>query len=118
MPRADGLAVDASSNRAGESLFAARAGEGWLVVRALGRELRIRNERRVAGARSSGAGLVARGTARGGMAAFDTECRRRFRRDCIVVLRPVAQGARKEHGVADGVGADWLAGCGQRRRSK
>ena len=52
--------------------------------------------------------------ARGRVAALGAKCRRRIRRIHRFLLRRQAQGPRREHAVADGLGTDRLAG---RRRT-
>ncbi len=88
------------------------------VVRALGRELRLWNERRAARARNRGADGAGLLPARGRMAALGAKFRRRIRRIHRFLLRSGAQGQGREHGVPDRLGTDRIAGCSGCGRSR
>src|SRR5208282_4841678 len=112
MSWADGLVRDASSAGTRAGVFAAGSKGGWVLVWAMGRELRLRNERRASRARNDreivGAGMPAGG----GMAAVRAECGRRVWRIDSFVLRRIAQRQGEQHGFADGVGIDRAFGDG------
>ena len=78
--------------------------DGRLVVRPLGRELRLRNERRVARARNDRHCPISRLPARRRLAALGAESRWRIRRVDPFVLRSVAKRKREEHRFADRLG--------------
>ena len=83
---------------------------GRAVVRALGRELRVWDQRRAAGAGNGGADRARILPARGGMAPLGAKFRWRIWRIHRFLLRSRAEGQGRQHGVPDGVGADRIAG--------
>src|SRR5262249_11980772 len=96
----------------GRAVFAERSMQGWFVVRALGRELRLWYERRAA---RLGNGVALRAgllPARGSLAPCDSAARRQLWRVAEELRSFVGQGPRAEHAFANGVGTDRTAGGG------
>src|ERR1700719_1311070 len=78
-------------------LLAERSVRGWLVVWALGRELRLRNQRSAACPRNSFTDSKGILPARGELAARRSESRRKLRRVFMELHRSNYQGAEKQH---------------------
>ena len=90
-----GWPANASGGRAGAWNSAARSDAGRLVVRPLGRELRLRDERRACAPwKPLGLSQTRRLPARRGLAALGAEFRRRIRRIDRFLLRSGAEGQR------------------------
>src|SRR5271156_220672 len=109
MPGADGLVGESSNYSAGASFYPPRSNSRRAVVWALGRELHLRQQQRIAciGDRRivEGRGLPGCGE----LAALGAKFGWRIRRVYSFLLRPVAEREREEHGFADGLGHHWIA---------
>src|SRR5580765_5084818 len=102
----------ASGDSAGVEIFAEGSVRRRIVVRALGRELRVRHQRRAAIAGNGvadGEGIL---PARGELAAVGAEGGWQLWRVAVELRQAGDQRAGKQHGVADGLGIDWIAGGG------
>src|SRR5579859_632601 len=108
------LARGTSCHSACRKVFAEGSMRRWLLVRTLGRELRLRHQRRAArpGDRFAyGEGVL---PARGELAARRSKSRRQLRRITLELHRSGHKGAGKQHRLADRLGPDRLA---RRRRA-
>src|SRR5580700_10570270 len=112
MSGADGLVLESSGLAAGPRVYPSRAIPRRIVVRSLGRELYLRQQR--SAARTGDVGTFERFRLPGcrKMAALGAESRWRFWRINPFLLRPRGQRSRQEHRFANGVGHYWIArGC-------
>src|SRR6185369_16431646 len=106
-----------SGDSAGVEILAERSVRGRIVVRALGRKLRVRHQRRAALAGNGvadGEGVL---PARGKLAAVGAEGGWQLWRVAVELRQAREQGAGKQHGVADRLGLDRIAGRGGSERS-
>src|SRR5579859_3809811 len=117
MPGAVWLEGRAPRGAARGEVFAQGSMQGRLVVRALGRELRLRNQRRAAGAGNDFAEHAGLLQARGELAESGAKAGRQLWRIATQLSRCVVEGAGKQHAFSDGVGIDWIAGRRGTRRS-
>ena len=104
--------------RRGRGLAAAGPGGRRVLVRALGRELRVRDRcRRARADRRRGPARQARDPARRGLAGQPSEPGRRLGRGPALLRRPELGGPRRVHRVADRLGAAGAArGLGRQAR--
>src|ERR1700735_3568260 len=119
MSRADGLACGSSDFAARDCFYPPRTDRRRLVVRPLGRELRLWHERcaaRTGNDREINRPERAEGC---GLAQVRAKFRRRLWRIDPFLLRRDPERKREEHRFANGVGTDWLARrSGAKRRAR
>src|SRR6185437_9414305 len=114
MPRPFRLACRTSCHSACREIPAKGSVRRWLLVRTLGRELRLRHQRCAASPRNRFAYGERILPARGELAARRPKSRRQLRRITLELHRSGHQGARKQYGFANRLGPDRLA---RRRRA-
>ena len=118
MPGANGLGVYEPVIRRGSEFYSRGSMRGRLVVRPLGSELRLRNQRRACAPwkhwRRNLQPECARERRNGCAGA---ESGRRIRRNDRILRRSIAQGQGREHRFANRVGLDRVAGCVRSGRS-
>ena len=101
-------ATPPSGDRARGTIPSARSDRRWFLVWALGSELRVWDKRRAASARNGcveRAGLL---SACGRMAPRGAKFRWRIWRINRFLLRSRSKGHRRQHGVSDRMGPDWI----------
>src|SRR5580698_7016997 len=109
MPGTIRLACGAPRDSTRREVLAQRSVRRWLLVRTLGGELCLRNQRRAACSRNSFANRKRVLPARGEVAARGAKSRRQFWRILVELHRSDYQGARKQHGIANSLGPDRTA---------
>src|ERR1700739_1164201 len=97
------LAGRAPRGAARHEFFAEGSVQGRLVVRALGRELRLRDQRRAARGGNDFAERAGLLQARGELAESSTEAGRQLWRIAAQLSRPVVEGAGKQHAFTNGM---------------